>query len=314
MTNWIELNPAYSTTRRLREIAPEVVEAELKASRKPKDKFETILFQPESEERKGEGGLRTKGYFKKSSEEKPLITVITVVFNGEKHLEETILSIINQNYDNVEYIIIDGGSSDGTLDTIRKYEYAIDYWISKKDKGVYDAINEGICLSLGEVVGLIHVGSALNNMALQNVSKIVRTNGNVSIIAGSATLSFDKRKKELFRSKIKSLSPRNTQVLHETLYIPVELYKLYGLYDLTFNVSADFSWVSNALRMGTEVVSTDSLFVNYIIPWGLSGDPKKFMLKINDHYRVMRRDVGLFFAIKRYLYRILGFCKSRFLY
>lgn len=93
---------------------------------------------------KKEGGLRTQGYFKKSFEDKPLISIVTVVLNGEKYLEETIQSVLNQTYDNVEYIIVDGGSSDGTLDIIKKYEEVIDYWVSEKDKGIYDAMNKGI--------------------------------------------------------------------------------------------------------------------------------------------------------------------------
>jgi len=96
------------------------------------------LFLSEGENRKGEGGQRTKGHFKKSYEKKPLISVITVVFNGEKYLEETITSVINQTYENVEYIIIDGGSTDGTLDIIKRYEDKIDYWVSEKDNGIYD--------------------------------------------------------------------------------------------------------------------------------------------------------------------------------
>ena len=88
----------------------------------PVDKLETVLFSPMGENRKGEGGLRTKGYFKKSYEERPLISIITVVHNGEKYLEDTIQSVINQTYSNIEYILIDGGSTDGILNIMRKYE------------------------------------------------------------------------------------------------------------------------------------------------------------------------------------------------
>jgi len=178
MANVICLDEKYSTTRMLFKIINnecldedgkikeeckwniDNLELNIKDSKligNPEDKFETTLFLPEGEGRKGEGGLRTKGYFKKSFEDKPLISIITVVFNGEKYLEETIQSVINQTYDNVEYIIIDGGSTDGTLDIIKKYEDQIDYWVSEKDKGIYDAMNKGIDLASGD--GLLFLNS-----------------------------------------------------------------------------------------------------------------------------------------------------------
>ena len=86
----------------------------------------------------------------------PLITIITVVYNGEKHLEQTIQSVINQTYENIEYIIIDGGSTDSTLAIIKKYEKHISYWHSEPDEGLYDAMNKGIALAKGELIGMIN--------------------------------------------------------------------------------------------------------------------------------------------------------------
>jgi glycosyltransferase involved in cell wall biosynthesis len=151
MTKITRINPSYSTTRTVTRQQP-VIE------KQAEDKFEAVLFLPEGEARQGEGGLRTQGYFKTSLESKPLITVVTVVFNGEQFLEETIQSVINQTYDNIEYIIIDGGSTDGTLGIIRKYEHAIDYWVSEKDNGIYDAMNKGCVLAVGEGLVFLNAG------------------------------------------------------------------------------------------------------------------------------------------------------------
>ena len=103
-----------------------------------------------------EGGLRTRNITKKTLPGKPLVSIITVVFNGVKTLEETILSVVQQSYNNIEYIVIDGGSSDGTLDIIRKYDEKLDYWTSEPDAGLYDAMNKGILLSSGDYVGFLN--------------------------------------------------------------------------------------------------------------------------------------------------------------
>ena len=97
-----------------------------------------------------QGGLRAKGYKKNSWPNKPIISVIIVVYNRVHVLEDCILSVLRQKYDNVELIIIDGGSSDGTLDIIRKYDSCIDYWVSEKDNGIYFAMNKGVELASGD--------------------------------------------------------------------------------------------------------------------------------------------------------------------
>ena len=160
------LDHRFSTTRRVRKVAPEVVFSEIKAEKKPDDQVETILFLSEAEGRIGQGGLRTKACFKKSEAHRPLITVVTVVLNDEVHLEGTILSVINQAYENIEYIVIDGASTDGTVDIIRKYENAIDYWVSEPDSGIYDAMNKSLILSSKDAYLIwINAGDLLNDLS-----------------------------------------------------------------------------------------------------------------------------------------------------
>ena len=86
----------------------------------------------------------------------PLISVITVSYNAVTTIEQTILSVINQTYSNIEYIIIDGGSTDGTVDIIRKYADRIAYWVSEPDKGIYDAMNKGTKKANGEYIAFLN--------------------------------------------------------------------------------------------------------------------------------------------------------------
>jgi glycosyltransferase involved in cell wall biosynthesis len=240
MYDVIELDPNHnSTTSLVRQVPASVVEAEIKAAHKPEDKFETVLFLPEGEGRKGEGGLRTQGYFKQSHTDKPLITVVTVVFNGEKFLEETILSVINQTYDNVEYIIIDGGSTDGTLDIIRKYEHAIDYWVSEKDKGIYDAMNKGIQQSNGDYVGLINADDWYELDAVETIVNAIIINDEPDIIyANMNVVDIENNKKKLLKGDINSIH-KNMSINHPTCFVKRKLYNE-KLFDTKYRIAADY--------------------------------------------------------------------------
>ena len=125
---------------------------------------------------KASGGLRTRNIFKNSKENNPLISIITVVKNNKKYIEETIKSILDQNYKNFEFIIIDGESIDGTLDIIKKYDAnnLIDYWISEKDSGLYDAFNKGLNLARGDMIGFVNSDDLLLKRCIKNTSKILQ--------------------------------------------------------------------------------------------------------------------------------------------
>ena len=102
----------------------------------------------------------------------PKISIITVSFNSAKTIKETIESILIQDYNNIEYIIIDGGSSDETIDIVKSYGKKISYFISEKDNGIYDAMNKGIKAATGDIVGILNSDDFYpNSFVLSNVAK-----------------------------------------------------------------------------------------------------------------------------------------------
>ena len=111
----------------------------------------------------------------------PLTTIITVVFNGEKYLEQTIKSVLDQTYKNIEYIIVDGGSTDGTLGIISSYKEHIAKWVSEPDKGLYDAMNKGIGMAKGEIIGMINSDDWYESNAVETMVKTYIKNPTLNI-------------------------------------------------------------------------------------------------------------------------------------
>jgi glycosyltransferase involved in cell wall biosynthesis len=238
------LDQKYSTTRRVSKERP-VIE------KKPKDKFEAVLLLPEGEERKGEGGLRTQRYFKSNLPDSSLITVITVVYNGEQFLEQTIQSVINQNYDNVEYIIIDGGSTDNTLDIIRQYEHAIDYWVSEKDFGIYDAMNKGINLATGRWINFMNSGDYFYNKDILKSIFIKQSIQDYQIIYGNQEVRYTSGLKKMVQAGHVENLWKCSQFCHQAAFVNSQYHKAH-LFNLNTKIVADFEFFYLAWANGVK--------------------------------------------------------------
>lgn len=114
----------------------------------------------------------------------PKVSVVTVVFNAEKYLEATIRSVVGQDYPNLEYIVIDGGSTDGTLDIVRKYADRISCWRSEEDRGIYDAMNKGLRLATGAWINFMNAGDAFYSSNTLTKVFSVATEGSTVIYGG----------------------------------------------------------------------------------------------------------------------------------
>lgn len=209
--------------------------------------------------RKGEGGLRTHGRFKNVSgavdgeNPAPLITVITVTYNAARMLEQTILSVINQDYPNVEFIIVDGGSNDGTLDILHKYEHAIDYWVSEPDNGIFDAWNKGVSLSSGDWVAFLGADDVYLDGALDAYAAAIAKNGGAALDYISSRVNLIKGDKIVrvigsrwnWRAFRKYMNVAHAGSLHHA-----RLFEQWNGFDLDYRICGDYELL---LRPGADL-------------------------------------------------------------
>lgn len=209
-----------------------------------------------------EGGLRTRGCFKDSAADKPLITVVTAVLNGERYLEQTILSVLGQSYGNVEYLIIDGGSSDGTLDIIKKYDARIDYWRSEADSGIYEAMNKGIDLARGDLIGLLNADDYYELNALQRVTDSYKSAGSPAILyTNNYVLQEDLHLK--YKSYPHMRYWLGMPLCHQAMFVAKEIYRQIGSYSLNYRFAADYEFLLRSIHNGVAYVHLDEFLVNY---------------------------------------------------
>ncbi|MDY0386285.1 MAG: glycosyltransferase family 2 protein [Methanolobus sp.] len=180
---------------------------------------------------------------------KPVVTIITACFNSEEYIEETILSVINQTYTNIEYIIIDGKSMDSTLDIIKKYEEYISKLISESDDGVYDAMNKGIKNSTGDIIYFLNSGDHLfNKKTVENVVKQF-TDKSALAVYGNVQIINEKGKRKNIRGcsvTLNSLLYR--RICHQTLFVSKKLFNDIGVFSSKYRLSADHEFIVKAIK------------------------------------------------------------------
>ena len=227
----------------------------------------SIIFLPENDTRRIENGLRTKGYFKNSFKNKPLITIITVTYNSELFLEETIKSVLNQTYENIEYIIIDGGSTDKTLDILKKYENAIDYFISEPDKGMYDALNKGFSVATGKLINFCNSDDVFySNNVIENIVKNYNKE-NFDCCYGYAEFT-DANNKHLsyhysLPFKKRYIVTLGSFFIQPTFFWTKDIMQKSGLFNLEYKIASDRDFIGRILLISNNVARIDSILVKF---------------------------------------------------
>ena len=173
------------------------------------------------------------------------VSIITATFNCSDTIEDCLSCVQNQSYHEIEKIIIDGGSTDGTLEVIKRYKDKVDYWISEPDRGIYDALNKGIRMARGDVIGILHSDDLFaDNFVVETVVDCFFRNSVDSCYGDLVYVSRDDTKKvvrywkagEFKREKFKY----GWMLPHPTFFVKRVIYERYGLFNLAMGSAADY--------------------------------------------------------------------------
>ena len=223
------------------------------------------------------------------------VSVITINRNNSVELRKTIKSVIDQTYTNIEYIIIDGASTDDSVDVIKEYADSISYWVSEQDKGIYNAMNKGVEKSTGEYVIFMNSGDSFySKNVLTNVFSIVQT---ADFLFGYSVVN-GKRK------NIKQTIPDNITfyhfykygMSHQATFTKKYLWNELGGYDENLSIVSDWSFAVKAIFLGNKSVATIKEYVALVDPTGVSGQDSSSRTMGKEKSDILNKYFGLFLA------------------
>ena len=248
------------------------------------------------------------------------VSVITINYNDVKGLNKTIDSIISQRFTNYEYIIIDGGSTDGSVELIRQNLDKISYWVSESDRGIYHAMNKGILRASGEYCYFLNSGDSLVNKKV--LAKVFETDTDSDIIFGNLIVC-DKNGNEIAKrfgkNKITFLDIYSNNLKHQASFIKRSLFDIYDLYNEDLKIIADWEFFIKSLGLGSATTKYINVDIAYFNNNGISNNAGTIYL--NERKKILeellplriREDYLNFSVISSYI-RINNYKFSRLIF
>ncbi|MFC2950932.1 glycosyltransferase [Marinicaulis aureus] len=237
--------------------------------------------------RRAEGGARMNaGAARKQETSSPRVSIVTVVYNRAETIERSIKSVLDQRYQNIEYIIIDGGSSDGTIDVIQKYRERIDYFISEPDNGVYSAMNKGISLAAGDYICLLNADDYYDENFVSSLIECAARTDNPDIVCGAirmndALISPGEMSDGVYFGHL--------NFFHGTFLVKKECYDEVGPYNEDYRIVSDVLWVQNAYAAGMSFAKCKDAIVHFSDGGLSSGNtPERRELLISETAKMYR--------------------------
>lgn len=245
------------------------------------------------------------------------ISIITVCYNSAKTIEKTILSVANQTYKNIEYIIVDGNSNDNTLRIIQKHDDKISKWISEPDKGLYDAMNRGVAMATGDLIGILNSDDVFNSETV--IEDIVNFHKKYDIEASVGNIIQHKENGKIVRLySSKYWSPKKLKIgfmpPHPSIFFKKELFYKFGNYDLGFKIGADYELITrfflkNNINWGYSGIVTTAMLVGGLSSSGTSS----YKLITKEIQKALTMNGIVFSQLKikmRFFWKIIGFLKK----
>lgn len=242
------------------------------------------LLRTSPTEGKTEGGRRTRGARKSGSVSKPLITVVTVARNAAQHIEQTMQAVLAQSYPNVEYIVIDGASTDGTLDVIRRYDDRIDYWISERDAGIYDAMNKAVSL-VSDPDAYVLFANAGDRLATSfALEKAISLGGGADLVYGKMRLT-DGDVAGIQGREVDFNDLARQTLCHPATLMRRRIFDEVGRFDTSFRIAGDYDLIVRSFQHPVKTKFVDEIIAEMRMG-GVSED--QFMLSCSERKRVVR--------------------------
>lgn len=191
-----------------------------------------------------------------------MISIITVVKNDHSNIERTIKSVVHQKSSKVEYIVIDGGSTDGTLQIIDQYGDYIDHFVSESDRGIFDALNKGVQLATGRFIGICHSGDWLEDQILKKTINFLEST-QIFILTGK--IKYWKTDQDFI---VKNTAPLNkikiySSIFHTATFIRSDLFKTHGQYSLDYAICSDYHWLLNVYLSDVKFTFWNEVISNF---------------------------------------------------
>ncbi|MEC8011009.1 MAG: glycosyltransferase family 2 protein [Pseudomonadota bacterium] len=221
------------------------------------------------------------------------VSVITVCYNSVSSVERTLVSVINQKYMNVEYIVIDGGSSDGTVDIIQKYINNISCFISESDNGIYDALNKGISYSTGDIICFLHSDDVYaHDQVIFNVVENFKNNDTLDAVYGDLKYYYNNSdvvsRYWVSREFSKKLLTRGWMPPHPTLFLRKSVYLNYGVFDTSYKISADYDFILRVFSAnGFNSIYVKDVLVNMSLGGVSNASFKNILIKSKEDFHCL---------------------------